>query len=780
MGLRELLILIVILAIVGVILRGLYVAISSRRGQLKIALEKNVPVYDLEEIEFREFPNGGARVVERSFAHVMKQNSRFATPAKTAAAKYGRGGMRVGGVRSVSAAGSAMSTSSEVAASTAAVAAGAASAGVFAAGTFAAPSAVSSQSIPTLMNSVSDPDFGFDDVDLDLTDSVLDSALAVPVLISPTPVINSAKEAPCMDDLISALENELDAELKAHQTPQSSAALGRNSDDEAVDTEKWDDEDLSSDSLSYESLDSEGFNSGDSNTAADEPSDDEAFSQNDSHQEDLDPDDDDDSGDDGLNKEQLERGDITYMEPELIEVELLGRQYDVERAVKQPPVLENKIETPATIQDSIDEDVMYRKPGDDDFDDDDEDLPEDDRDDDDDEEQLADNEFGDEFQQMFAADSLSDDDILGVDRADDRHADDSDDDFDDDDDADYRDEQNPEPSSGGLMGWAGAKWAAVSAGLAAAADQRRAAAEEKQELLQRRQAEAEERSRQRAQQKALATKRADPILNDDDDILLDDPFSELSAPRETPRVQQPLQEPDQPQPEPRQPQQKPQQQPRQPQPQQRSLLECVEEDALLSAELALHEDDTYDDNFYEEAAPAAKAPKKTVTRKTPKAEEPRNTQNNNIDPEYNEVLIINVMSRSDREFAGVDVLQALLSCGMRFGDMNIFHRHVDDRGTGPVLFSIANAVNPGTFDLNKINDFSTRGLCFFLTLPNVINNMQAFNKMLDVAQKLRSMLDGEMKDDNRSVMTAQTVEHYRQRIRDFELLQLRQSPKQGK
>jgi cell division protein ZipA len=161
-------------------------------------------------------------------------------------------------------------------------------------------------------------------------------------------------------------------------------------------------------------------------------------------------------------------------------------------------------------------------------------------------------------------------------------------------------------------------------------------------------------------------------------------------------------------------------------------------------------------------------------------EEPRTTQNNNTDPEYNEVLIINVMSRTDREFAGVDVLQALLSCGMRFGDMNIFHRHVDDRGTGPVLFSIANAVNPGTFDLNKINDFSTRGLCFFLTLPNVINNMQAFNKMLDVAQKIRSMLDGEMKDDNRSVMTAQTVEHYRQRIRDFELLQLRQPHKQGK
>jgi cell division protein ZipA len=37
------------------------------------------------------------------------------------------------------------------------------------------------------------------------------------------------------------------------------------------------------------------------------------------------------------------------------------------------------------------------------------------------------------------------------------------------------------------------------------------------------------------------------------------------------------------------------------------------------------------------------------------------------------------------------------------------------------------------------------------------------------------VLDAELKDDNRSVMTAQTVEHYRQRIRDFDLQQLKNS-----
>ena len=119
-------------------------------------------------------------------------------------------------------------------------------------------------------------------------------------------------------------------------------------------------------------------------------------------------------------------------------------------------------------------------------------------------------------------------------------------------------------------------------------------------------------------------------------------------------------------------------------------------------------------------------------------------------------------------------LQVLLANQLRFGDMAIFHRHVDGAARSPLLFSVANLVNPGTFDLNRISEFSTRGVCFFMTLPSVGNNMQAFDKMLEAAQQVRIALDADLKDDNRSVMTAQTIEHDRQRVRDFDLRQLRQ------
>ncbi|MDP2128915.1 MAG: cell division protein ZipA [Pseudohongiella sp.] len=145
-----------------------------------------------------------------------------------------------------------------------------------------------------------------------------------------------------------------------------------------------------------------------------------------------------------------------------------------------------------------------------------------------------------------------------------------------------------------------------------------------------------------------------------------------------------------------------------------------------------------------------------------------------LDSGFSQVLVINVMARPNSSINGDELLPALLAAGLRFGDMSIFHRHADRRG-GPVLFSVANALNPGTFDLNEISNFSTQGVTFFMTLPNVANNMLAFEQMLATARHVQSALDADLKDDNRSVMTAQTVEHYRQRIRDFELQQLKNS-----
>lgn len=142
--------------------------------------------------------------------------------------------------------------------------------------------------------------------------------------------------------------------------------------------------------------------------------------------------------------------------------------------------------------------------------------------------------------------------------------------------------------------------------------------------------------------------------------------------------------------------------------------------------------------------------------------------------DYEEILIIHVVARNEQGFKGPELLQSILESGLRFGAMDIFHRHESMTGNGDTLFSMANALNPGTFDLDDMDLFSTRAVCFFMGLPGPHNTRQAFDLMIAAARKLAKELDGDLKDDHRSVLTAQTIEHYRQRIADFERQQLTQ------
>ena len=108
--------------------------------------------------------------------------------------------------------------------------------------------------------------------------------------------------------------------------------------------------------------------------------------------------------------------------------------------------------------------------------------------------------------------------------------------------------------------------------------------------------------------------------------------------------------------------------------------------------------------------------------------------------------------------------------------MDIYHRHEQSDTTSPVQFSVASAVEPGTFKPEDMPALSTPGISFFMSMPGPTNSMQAFEFMLETAQCVVRNLGGELKDERRSVMTPQTIEHCRQRIREFERKQ--RSPRQ--
>lgn len=177
------------------------------------------------------------------------------------------------------------------------------------------------------------------------------------------------------------------------------------------------------------------------------------------------------------------------------------------------------------------------------------------------------------------------------------------------------------------------------------------------------------------------------------------------------------------------------------------------------------------ESLWENDAPEQAAPRQKAARQRDgiKQAEPSAAE---LNPAPQEVLVIKVISKDPGGFCGQDLLQILLACDLRFGKMSIFHRYEKSGGRGQVQFSVANLVEPGTFSLDAIDSFSTPGVCFFLALPGPEAPIRAFDYMVETAQAVVRNLNAELRDEAHSVITTQTLEHSRQRIRDFERKQL--------
>lgn len=132
-----------------------------------------------------------------------------------------------------------------------------------------------------------------------------------------------------------------------------------------------------------------------------------------------------------------------------------------------------------------------------------------------------------------------------------------------------------------------------------------------------------------------------------------------------------------------------------------------------------------------------------------------------------EVIVVHVMGGASR-LPGRQLLQAVLDAGLRFGEYNIFHRYESGAHDASAMFSMANAVEPGVFDLDAMDDQTFVGVSFFLMLPGPANSRQALDLMLEAARRIAQAVGGELHDQHHSVLTAQTAEHLRQRVMEYE------------
>lgn len=129
---------------------------------------------------------------------------------------------------------------------------------------------------------------------------------------------------------------------------------------------------------------------------------------------------------------------------------------------------------------------------------------------------------------------------------------------------------------------------------------------------------------------------------------------------------------------------------------------------------------------------------------------------------FDRVISIHVMAREDA-IPGRLLLEHLLQYGLRYGDMAIFHRHEHPTGQGAILFSLAQALEPGTFDIDTLSRDSVPGVSLFLGLPGY-KCLVAYDLMIDTARRLANALQADMLDDQGQILTAGKLADWRDEV----------------
>lgn len=186
-----------------------------------------------------------------------------------------------------------------------------------------------------------------------------------------------------------------------------------------------------------------------------------------------------------------------------------------------------------------------------------------------------------------------------------------------------------------------------------------------------------------------------------------------------------------------------------------SLLEISKRSDWVEPVLEASKEEQLEENIVDDIILPILERKQTKSKKAPKAQ---------LMYGY-DVLTIYIMAHPNRPFQGYELLQAISVNGFHYGKMRIFHQHKNPLDVeSPILFSLANAMEPGFFNLSEMGSFSCNGLILFMHADTRKDLVDDFYLMLDTAAQLADDLGGEVLDDTRNPLDVNSEKRYLARL----------------
>ena len=127
----------------------------------------------------------------------------------------------------------------------------------------------------------------------------------------------------------------------------------------------------------------------------------------------------------------------------------------------------------------------------------------------------------------------------------------------------------------------------------------------------------------------------------------------------------------------------------------------------------------------------------------------------------NDIIVIYILPKGDALLEGSQINSTAQALGLNFGEMNIFHYANDGRN----VFSLANMLEPGSFNSETIHALKTTGLTLFMQIKGD-DPMDDLSEMLQRGYQIAGLLEARLCNHKRESLTEQDAENYRAQVRD--------------